>query len=232
MIDRHVPVDLILGSQSPRRRELIQLLGLPVSSYAAEADEASITEPNPAVNVVETAVLKADLLSPHLPLQPNRRSLLITADTTVALERQMLNKPADEDEAKAMLVAMRNRTHEVHTGYVVQDLGSGKRIKGVHTAVVTMRNYTDAEIDAYIASGDPMDKAGAYAIQHPTFRPVAALSGCFLSVMGLPLCNLLTVLEQLAVPLPLELTAVQQQHQHYPCPTLQKHLTKIPPRNF
>jgi len=224
MVKNNFPVEIILGSQSPRRRELIQLSGLPVISYAADADEDSITVEDPALNVMQTAVLKATVLSPIVNMKPDTRSFLITADTTVALDGMMLNKPVDEADAQRMLVAMRNRSHEVHTGYVVQDLNSGKNQQGVHTAVVTMRNYSDAEIEAYIASGDPMDKAGAYAIQHPVFRPVSALSGCFLSVMGLPLCDLLGIFTHFEVPLNVDFTAVQKYHQLYPCPTLQKYL--------
>jgi septum formation protein len=133
----------------------------------------------------------------------------------------MLNKPTDEADARRMLMAMKNRTHEVHTGYVVQDMISGKREKGVHTAVVTMRNYSQTEIEAYIATGDPMDKAGAYAIQHPVFRPVRKLEGCFLSVMGLPLCTLLNLFTRFELAVDVDLTAVYQAHHQYPCPILQ-----------
>jgi septum formation protein len=73
-------------------------------------------------------------------------------------------------------------------------------LASVHTAAVTMRDYSDEEIDAYIATGDPFDKAGGYAIQHPTFRPVAALQGCYLGVMGLSLCDLILLLREMGVP--------------------------------
>lgn len=213
-------MEIWLGSQSPRRRALVKLLGLPVRSLAADADEDSITEPDPALNVILTAELKTAVISQSLATQPPPGSLLITADTTVTLAGRMLNKPADEQEARDMLQAMRARTHEVYSGYVVTDLDSGKQVKGVHTAVVTMRHYSDAEIGAYIATGDPMDKAGAYAIQHPSFRPVARLDGCFLSVMGLPLCDLIQVLRGFDLPLQVDLTAVAKAHQQYSCPIL------------
>lgn len=214
-------MEIWLGSQSPRRRALVNLLGLPVRSLVADADEDSITEPDPALNVMMTAELKTAVISQSLSSQPQPGAFLITADTTVALAGRMLNKPADEQEARDMLQAMRDHTHEVHSGYVVTDLSTGRQVKGVHTAVVTMRSYRDAEIEAYIATGDPMDKAGAYAIQHPVFRPVARLDGCFLSVMGLPLCDLIQVLRGFALPLRVDLTAVEKAHQQYPCSILQ-----------
>ena len=116
-----------------------------------------------------------------------------------------------------MLTALRNRTHEVHTGAVLLELATGREVSGVNTAVVLMRDYTDAEIEAYVASGDPLDKAGAYAIQHPGFRPAAHLEGCFTGVMGLSLCHLAQLMEQLGLPDRADLTAVRQAHQHYPC---------------
>lgn len=197
---------------------MITLLGQPVCSQAADADEDSIVETDPALNVMQTAVLKAELIAARHAAPA--KTVLIAADTTVALDGQMLNKPRDAAEARRMLQAMRQRTHHVHTGYVIQDMQTGKRQTGVHTAVVTMRPYTDAEIDAYIATGDPLDKAGAYAIQHPQFRPVARLAGCFLSVMGLPLCDLIHALHHLQIPLAVDLTAVAAAHQAYPCPIL------------
>ncbi|VAW42783.1 Septum formation protein Maf [hydrothermal vent metagenome] len=214
-------IHFILASQSPRRRELIQLLGYPFEVMVADVDETSVTEPNPAVNVVQTAQLKATEIIDQLTdsLLPTN-SIIIAADTTVAFAGEMLNKPADEAEARLMLQRLRNKQHKVHTGMVLLELESGYLWQGVSTAVVTMRNYSDAEIEAYVASGDPLDKAGAYAIQHPHFRPVAHLDGCYCCVMGLPVCDLIVALSRFNVPPPADLTAVSQAHLHYPCPTL------------
>jgi septum formation protein len=220
-MDLHQPITFLLASQSPRRRELLALLNYPFQVMAADADEDSITTPDPAVNVVETAVLKASLITTQYTPPPHTRTLLIAADTTVAVDGEILNKPRDTAEARHMLQRLGNRTHEVHSGFVLQDMASGGRVTGVHTAVVTMRNYSDAEIEAYIATGDPMDKAGAYAIQHPIFRPVSALAGCYLSVMGLPLCDILLALRQWGIPLRVDWTAVQQAHQLFPCAVLE-----------
>ncbi len=214
-------IQFLLASQSPRRRKLLDLLGYPFSSIAADADEMAVTIPDPAENVMETAVLKATIIASPLP-RPDHRQIILAADTTVALDDAMLNKPVDTAEARYMLLAMRSRSHEVLTGYVLWDMLSGEKLRGVSTAVVTMRDYTDQEIDDYIASGDPMDKAGAYAIQHPKFRPVARIDGCYLNVMGLPVCDLILALKQFGVPIQADLTAVQQAHQNYPCPTFNK----------
>ncbi len=211
-------INFILASQSPRRQTLLRLVGYPFEIQIADADEDSVTDPNPAVNVVETAQLKADKIAKQTkrPFPPH--TILIAADTTVALDDQMLGKPNSPAHARQMLAALRNRKHAVHTGLAMRDFASGVEVTGVHTAIVTMRNYSDAEIEAYIASGDPMDKAGAYAIQHPQVRPVTQLAGCYLGVMGLSVCHLLQLLTKFDVPRVADLTAVSTAHHQYPCP--------------
>lgn len=211
---------LILASQSPRRRELIRLLGLPFESVVADVDEGSVTNPVPALNVVETAQLKSDTIAKRFFTHSADSSIwIIAADTTVALDNVMLNKPVDVDEAYAMLVALRNRPHKVHTGMVLHCPATGAEVTAVTSATVFMRNYSDVEIAAYIASGDPLDKAGAYAIQHPQFQPVSKLEGCFLGVMGLSICHLIQLMEQVGITREGELTAVLSAHQKYQlCP--------------
>lgn len=212
-------VEFILASQSPRRQSLIQLLGYPVSVMVADVDEASITHPDPAINVVKTAVFKATTIAQKVQTEDK---IIIAADTTVALAGQMLGKPRDTAEATTMLQALRNQAHAVHTGFVLMDLRSGQQVEGVATAVVTMRNYSDEEIAVYVASGDPMDKAGAYAIQHPNFMPVAHLDGCYTAVMGLPVCDLILALDEMDIARRFELTAVRLSHRvanlDFPCP--------------
>jgi len=195
---------LILASASPRRRELLGLLGYPFEVVVSGADEDAHLDDGPAAYVLHTARHKAETVAAETALHdaavagaPTR--LIIAADTTVALDKTILGKPATAAEARSMLVALRGRDHEVHTAVCVL-AGDGREETVVHTAIVTMRNYSDAEIDAYIATGDPFDKAGAYAIQHPTFSPVAGLSGCYPGVMGLPLCDLIPLLRRLGLP--------------------------------
>ncbi len=218
----------ILASQSPRRRELIQLLGFPFQVMVADVDEDSITTPDPIRNVVQTAQLKSNKILALLDtavLPPH--TMILAADTTVAFASEMLNKPADGGEAKHMLQRLRGKEHEVHTGFVLLEPESGREWHGVSTAVVTMRAYNEAEIDAYVGTGDPLDKAGAYAIQHPQFRPVAHLQGCYCNVMGLPICELIMALSNFLAPdaswlAQIDWTTVQKAHLHYPCPSLKQ----------
>lgn len=208
----------ILASQSPRRRQLLALLNYPFEVTVAGVDEDLVTTPVPAENARLTAKLKAEAIVARLDAAEAAEKIIIAADTTVALDETMLNKPADAAEANAMLVALRGRTHTVHTGVALVHLADGRELSGVHSALVTMRPYTAAEIERYIASGDPYDKAGAYAIQHAQFQPVAALNGCFLGVMGLSICHLLLLLAELGVPARVDWAALEAAHQGYACP--------------
>ena len=192
-------IQFILASASPRRRELLALLGYPFEVVVSGADEDAHLDATPAAYVRHTARYKAETVARELPPVGDARRLIIAADTTVALDGAILGKPATPAEARAMLVALRGRDHNVHTAVCLVD-SDGREESSVHTAVVTMRDYSDAEVEAYIATGDPFDKAGGYAIQHPAFRPVAALSGCYLGVMGLSLCDLIPLLRRLDVP--------------------------------
>ena len=209
---------LILASQSPRRRELLKLCGYPFDAVAADVDESSVSDPDPAQDCIQTARLKAETIFKQIPYPRRERWLIVAADTIVALDGQVLGKPENAAGARRMLSALRGRTHDVHTGVVVIDMDSGREKLGSHTAVVKMRRYTDQEMSAYIATGDPLDKAGAYAIQNPIFRPVEKLAGCYLGVMGLSICHLLQLFQQIGLPFQAELTALEIAHQHLICP--------------
>jgi septum formation protein len=211
-------LEILLASHSPRRRELIQLLGCPVSFIVAHVDESSVTNEDPKENVTETARLKAAFIANRMTVDPGSRSpLIVAADTTVSLDGRMLGKPTDETEAWSMLQALRGRTHEVHTGITLLDLATGREVSSAHTAVVKMRAYSDEEIAAYVATGDPMDKAGAYAIQHPSFQPVEELDGCFTGVMGLSVCHLLMTLKVLDKDAAVDMAALFASHQGFRC---------------
>lgn len=177
---------VILGSASPRRRELLARLGIEFVVRPPTVDEDVITTANPIVNVLGRARLKAAALQADVPVG----GVVLTADTVVAIDEELLNKPADAVEARHMLAQLRGRRHQVHTAVVVATTAAAEQVQEtVVTTAVTMRPYTSSEIEAYIASGDPFDKAGGYAIQHPDFRPVAQIEGCYTSVVGLPLCR-------------------------------------------
>jgi MAF protein len=136
-----------------------------------------------------------------LTLPAAANSLIITADTTVLLDDQILGKPRGAAHARELLLALRGRWHRVTTGVVVSTLVDGEvTLRGkTCTTPVLMRAYSEEEIDAYIATGDPMDKAGAYGIQNAQFQPTEQIDGCYLNVVGLPLCILVDLLAEFGV---------------------------------
>jgi septum formation protein len=185
---------LILASGSPRRRELISLLGLPFIIRAANVDERWLEGESPAEMVVRLSQVKARSIG-----DARRDELVIAADTVVALDDQVLGKPASPGEAAQMLRLLRGRLHHVYSGISAWHPTSGRLVTELSDSAVWMRDYADDEIARYVDSGDPLDKAGAYAIQHPAFDPVARVEGCWLSVMGFPLCHLGRALAQFDV---------------------------------
>lgn len=170
---------IVLASGSARRPELLERLGIFFEVSPTNVDESS-DERDPAVLTRTLAELKARAGADAHP-----DAAVVAADTLVILDGRILGKPADAAEATSMLESLRSRTHQVVTGVAVAC--GGKLGSEVVTTNVTMRDYTDAEIAEYVASGDPMDKSGAYAIQHGTFLPAARAEGCICSVVGLPL---------------------------------------------
>ncbi len=192
---------LLLASASPRRRQIISLLGLPFTVGISPIDEDALQETyqGPIEKLGQwTAEQKARAIH-TLPEAINR--IVITADTTVILDDEELGKPHDEEHARALLLSLRSRWHHVVTGVVVSTTMDGElRMLGASCDTpVLMRNYSEADVNAYIATGDPMDKAGAYGIQHPQFQPTERINGCYLNVVGLPLCTLVTLLAEFNV---------------------------------
>lgn len=184
--DSRYPV--ILASASPRRQKLFALLGVPFVVRVADVDEASMPGETPAHMAARLARAKASAVGEQA------NGLVAAADTLVVVDKEVLGKPANPAEATAMLRQLRGRSHQVLTGFAVLDANSGQAHVAVVTTDVWIRAYTDEEIAAYVTSGDPMDKAGAYAIQHQAFAPVARLDGCPANVMGLPMCRVDAVL--------------------------------------
>lgn len=204
---------LILASRSPRRRFLLQYVEQPVRVQAADVDEESVTHPDPAANAMRTARLKAEAVK----VRGEGASIVIAADTIVAMNGEIFGKPAGATEAAHMLRRLRGHTHQVHTGIALVAQPSGRLESDVSTTHVTMRNYSDEAIEKYVAGGDPLDKAGAYAIQHRGFSPVARLKGCYTGVMGLPLCTLCRALERLGANVDVAVDTVNNDHRR--CPT-------------
>lgn len=185
---------LILASASPRRRALLERTGLAFRVVAADVDE-SRRPSEPAVALARRlAVAKAEAVATLHP-----EAVVLGADTVVVLDGCPLGKPRDAAEARVMLARLRGREHLVTTGVCVRP-PSGEALAATLSTRVWMRDYANAEIEAYVASGDPLDKAGAYAIQHPTFRPVERLVGCYTNVVGLPLCLTTALLSLVGLP--------------------------------
>ncbi len=195
-----MPQPLILASQSPRRRALLTALGLTFTVDAADVDETPRPDETPADLVCRLGRMKALAVAARHP-----RAVVLAADTVVLLDGALLGKPVDPDEAWAMLRALRGRTHQVYTAVTVTNDGAARSQLSISD--VTMRPYSDAEIAGYVASGDPLDKAGAYAIQHPLFAPVAGWSGCYTGIMGLPLGVTADLLREAGVPVPRDVAA-------------------------
>lgn len=205
---------IILASNSPRRKELFSLFGLPFSILPADIDETRNHEETPNDYVRRLACEKAQKVASE------NQGLIIAADTIVADGSVLLGKPADEAQARQMLQQLRGRVHQVYTGIALVDTITHETFSDVCRTDVLMRAYSDEEIEAYIETGDPMDKAGAYAIQHPDFRPVEQLSDCYACVMGLPICNLAVGLKKLGMLIPEDLPLRCQNLLNYECPNL------------
>ena len=199
---------LLLGSNSPRRRQLLKLCGWDFSVWAANINEDVMPGEEPQAYALRLAEGKARAAAQHA----GPGQIVVAADTIVVDSARVLGKPASAAEAVAMLQDLRGHSHQVLTALAVISPADGltplpaRLLTDLCITQVPMRDYTDEEIVTYVASGDPMDKAGAYAIQHPGFHPVTeSLSGCFASVMGLPLCHLLRTLQQLQVSMGLDI---------------------------
>jgi septum formation protein len=188
---------LILASASPRRRAFLAMLDLPFSVHTADIDETPHPDEKPIDLVCRLSREKAAAVAHHY-----QDGLIIAADTIVVLDGLVLGKPADPTEARSILTRLRGRAHEVFSAISLLYCPSQEIKTYLNRTVVLMRSYTDPEIDDYIASGDPLDKAGAYAIQHPGFAPVAQISGCYAGVVGLPLGCLAEGLAQYGIILP------------------------------
>ncbi len=209
---------LLLASSSPRRRELLSLIGLPFDTLSADIDET----PRLGEPAHEYVVRLAESKARRVAEQTTSAQVIVAADTVVVDGKVFLGKPADRLEAKRMLRQLRGRVHQVYTGIAVWSMADQRRAFDVCMTDVPMRWYSDEEIEAYVASGDPLDKAGAYAIQHPGFRPVERLSGCYAGVMGLPLCHLTRQLRQMGVIPPVDVPAACQSFLGYVCPVYQQ----------
>jgi len=182
---------LVLGSASPRRRELLAALGVPFEVLPADVDESLPDTIDPENGVALLAGRKAVTVAERRP-----DAVVLAADTLVCLDAHVFGKPADAAEARTFLMALRGRRHRVLTG--VSLCRTGAHDACVACTEVEMRRYTSSQLEAWVGSGEAFDKAGGYAIQNADFHPVAAYTGCYCNVLGLPLWDVWRMLSGLA----------------------------------
>lgn len=201
-----------LASNSPRRREMLAWLNWDLSVSSANIDESRCLNESARDYVWRLAAEKAVASIEAV----DEENVIIAADTIVVLDEMILGKPGDADQAFKMLSRLRSQNHWVYTALAV--FVNGQTYQDICCSLVNMRDYSDAEIEGYIASGDPMDKAGAYAIQNASFNPTVGFSGCFASVMGMPLCHLERTLQKCGLRQPNGFSTICKNHLKYNCP--------------
>lgn len=188
-------VQIVLASSSPRRKQILELLDVPIVVEPSQYDEASLTGLPPAELVEQLAIKKVEEVVARLdPQQP-----VVGADTLVAYQQQILGKAASRQHARQMLQQLSGSQHSVFTGYAVwlpATVASGAQLQsGVEESVITFRHLTDADIDTYLETGEADDKAGAYGIQGASASFVVALEGSIETVLGLPLNSVYQLLQ-------------------------------------
>jgi septum formation protein len=184
---------LILASSSPRRAEILRNAGFSFQILASPVDESPLPSESPQDHVRRLAEAKAA----HAAKRTSPPAIVIAADTIVALDGRILGKPRNLDDARAMLELLSGRTHAVHTGLALLRLPEGELRAAVETTLVTFAPLSPQDISSYLASGEPFDKAGAYAIQGRGARFIPRIAGCYFNVVGLPVARLGELLREL-----------------------------------
>ena len=182
-------MEMILASQSPRRQELLGLFHIPFQIRVADIDETMDSSKDPATEVARVSRAKAEAIT------RDKDDVVIAADTIVVLNGQVLGKPANEDHAVSMLTALSGKDHQVMTGVTV---ARGDTLL-THTEIthIHFRDLSQKEIADYVATGEPMDKAGSYGIQGGAALFAEKMNGDYYNVMGLPVCRLYLMLQQI-----------------------------------
>jgi septum formation protein len=205
--------NVLLASTSPRRREMLSWLMSGFGTYASDIDESVLENEEAIPYVIRMAESKALKAIEEVKCYP----FILSSDTIVVYEGEILGKPLDSEHARKMLQRLRGKIHKVFTAVTVAKPQSGIVFTVCCVAEVPMRQYSDEEIEAYILSGDPFDKAGSYAIQNESFHPVEHFSGCFACVMGLPLCHVIRHMKKLDLPMPDDPKEICYEHLDYDC---------------
>ena len=187
---------IILASSSPRRAEVLRDAGISFEIRATHVDEAECQGESAQAMVARLAEAKARAAAEQIQ-GGESNAIVVGADTTVELEGEILGKPRDAAHAREMLTALSERTHRVLTGIFLLRLPDSATRAAVETTSVTFVPLQRGEIDAYVAGGEPIDKAGAYGIQGVAGRYISRIDGCYFNVVGLPLARLYTLLREL-----------------------------------
>lgn len=206
---------LLLASNSPRRRQLLGLGNWKFITAVSDIDETQRNGESPKEYVLRLAREKAAAV---LEQAQGQELIIIGSDTAVVEADSILGKPANRDDAVRMLTQLRGHTHQVYTGVALHRVSDGKILTELCVTDVPMRAYTDEEIETYIETGDPFDKAGAYAIQHPEFQPVESMRGCYASVMGLPVCHVTRALQEMEIQPLANVSVACRKLLNYECP--------------
>jgi len=177
----HLPT-IVLASRSPRRAALLRQMGIPFRVISKDIPEESASGDDPLEHVIELSRRKAEAVVDRV-----EEGIIVGADTVVYLDTEILGKPKDADEARAMLTKLSGRTHEVFTGFTIIQVNDGDPFSDVEKTSVTFRRLESWEIDDYVQTGGPMDKAGGYGIQDRSGLFVHRIDGCFYNVVGFPL---------------------------------------------
>lgn len=186
---------IILASNSPRRRELLRQVGIEFTAAPAVVDERRMTDEQPEAYALRVASEKA-----RAAAEKSGSGIVIAADTIVVLDDLVLGKPSDVRDAERMLGVLSGRAHRVVTGLVVLDAETGRTASRTAETMVWFRKLTDGDIRSYAASGEPLDKAGAYGIQGLGALLVEKIEGCYFNVVGLPLSALSELLADFGYP--------------------------------
>lgn len=205
---------LLLASNSPRRKQLLALGNWEFDVIVSDVDESQLSGESPQEYVTRLALAKAQAVAGRARLD----HIIVGSDTAVVDGNAILGKPVDQADAERMLRQLRGHTHQVFTAVAFYRMSDCKSLVELCITDVPMRDYSNEEIESYVRTGDPLDKAGAYAIQHPGFQPVASMSGCYAGVMGLPLCHVLRALRKFELQPSSDVPAACQSLLAYSCP--------------
>jgi septum formation protein len=205
--------NLVLASLSPRRKEILSWGGWIFEVVPADIDETAFSNEDSEEYVLRLAEKKAL----HVASQLSAEKIVIAADTIVVDGNQILGKPKNAEDAEKMLMQLRGRNHQVKTAIAIVINKVDERVSEIITTNVPMRMYSKTEIESYIASGDPFDKAGGYAIQNTDFKPANKLSGCFANVVGLPICHLTRLLKSINIVTNEDIANICQNSFDYEC---------------